>query len=69
MRSVKEKEIQELECERALGVLGLPALRECKSKEEEQDSDDSTDTVRLSPPKSVIRRLIRSISSDATSAR
>ena len=55
-RSAKEKEVQEMESERALGVLGLPVMRECKSKEEEQDSDDSTDTVRLSPPKSVIRR-------------
>ena len=56
MRSVKEKEIQELECERALGVLGLPALRERKHKDEEEDSDDSTGTVQYSPPKSVVRR-------------
>ena len=55
-RSAKEKEVQELESERALGVLGLPVLQECKSKEEEVDSDDSTDTVGYSPHKSVVRR-------------
>ena len=56
MRSDKEKEVQEWESERALGVLGLPALSECKQASDAEDSDDSTETVSYSPPKSVIRR-------------
>ena len=38
-----------------MGVLGLPKVQESKG-EEDQDSDDSTETVTYSPPKSVVCR-------------
>ena len=55
-QSAKQKEVQERESERSLGLLGLPPLTECKVEGEEADSDDSTDTVRYSPPKPAINR-------------